>query len=203
MFRTAVFLAVKEPKWMVGIDWDIINLIRDLYCRLALGQSLLFGGQGPGMQQSRDMNTGLFEQAKTVDKPLQGGGVLCRASDFPRKVLLELPGMSEEMVIQMEQNLNCKLSAKDQKDTIRDFLRIAAEKLKETENNSSNLQFMSGLFSRATESESLLNQNSRIAKDAILPLPEKLVTQSMIAKKNQKDVNNDSVVAIGDLFKLS
>lgn len=73
MFGKAVKAIVTEPKWMVGIEWDMINLIRDIYVRLVLGQTLLPGGQGPAMQQPKDpTNPQAFEQAKNADKPLIG-----------------------------------------------------------------------------------------------------------------------------------
>ena len=95
----AVKAIVTEPKWMVGIEWDMINIIRDIYGRLVLGQYFLPGGQDPGMQQPRDPSDSTrFEQSKVFDKPLQGGGILSVASDFPPRVLMDI-GMSREDVM--------------------------------------------------------------------------------------------------------
>ena len=33
MFETCVAQIVREPRWMVGIEWDVLALARDLYCR--------------------------------------------------------------------------------------------------------------------------------------------------------------------------
>ena len=65
---------VTEPKWMVGIEWETVNLIRDIYRRLELGQGILCGGQGPALQQLMDSTNTRFEQSKVADSPLQGGG---------------------------------------------------------------------------------------------------------------------------------
>ena len=45
LFAVAVKAIITEPKWMVGIEWDMINIIRDIYGRLVLGQYFLPGGQ--------------------------------------------------------------------------------------------------------------------------------------------------------------
>lgn len=100
---------------MVGLEWDVINLVRDIYCRLVLGQILMPGGQGPGIQQLKDpLNPLQFEQAKTADRPLQGGGILVAPSDIPRQILAGLPGLDEISVRDLEEKMNTKRSAKDQ-----------------------------------------------------------------------------------------
>jgi Importin beta-related nuclear transport receptor len=180
MFTYAVRGVIYEQRWMVGIEWDMINVIRDIYCRLVLGQSLQCGGQGAAMQSPMDATGTQFEQTKVVDKPLQGGGILCKPSDLPRQALVSLPGISPEMVMQLEAKLKEKRSAKDQKDTLRDILRIAADNLKENENGDD-----LGMLGRADVSESLLNQKESAKKDVIQDLPERLVTQSMIMKKSE------------------
>lgn len=94
MFQTIVKAITTEPKWMVGVEWDLVALLRDIFCRLCLGQCLIPGGQGPGLQQPRDANNpALFEQGKNVNSPLLGGGILCRATDIPLQILAGLPGV--------------------------------------------------------------------------------------------------------------
>lgn len=163
-------------KYYVRIEWDLINIVRDIYGRLVLGQYFQFGGQGPGLQQPRDpSNSLLFEQTKVVDKPLQGGGILPKPTDFPRRILSEI-GMSHDEIIALEGNLNEKRSAKDQKDTFRDVLRVAADKT----------LGLHGLLERAGEEESLLHKTTR--KPEVAALPEILTTYSMLKKKEEKDV---------------
>jgi hypothetical protein len=77
LFKIVISAVIAEPKWMVGSEWDMINLARDIYCRLVLGQSLLPGGQGPGMQQNFDASMGVFNQSKVPFLSLP----LSRASD--------------------------------------------------------------------------------------------------------------------------
>lgn len=114
LLTAAVKNIVTEPKWMIGIEWDMINIIRDIYGRLSLGQYFLPGGQGPGLQQVRDPNNSTrFEQSKAVDKPLQGGGILTTPSDFPRRIFMQI-GVSQNDVLTLEKALNEKRSAKDQ-----------------------------------------------------------------------------------------
>lgn len=194
MFTNAVRGVVFEQKWMVGIEWDMINVVRDIYCRLVIGQSLQWGGQGAAMQSPRGHSNNQFEQTKVVDNPLQGGGILVNPSDLPRQVLVALPGIAPDMVLQLETTLKEKRSAKDQKDVIRDLLRIAAENLKENENADDQ-----GILSRADASESLLNQKQTAKKNVIQDLPERLVTQSMTNRKNQ-DYNPTSAEMGASLF---
>jgi exportin-5 len=179
MFTAAVTAVVTEPKWMVGIEWETVNLIRDIYCRLVLGQGLLCGGQGPAMQQLMDSTNTRFEQSKVADSPLQGGGVLCVPSDIPREILASLPGINANMVIELEKMLKRKRAAKDQKDALKDLLRLAADTLKQSEGGNGR----GNLLGRADKSESLLHQKER-DKDVVPQLPEKLVTHSMQAKQN-------------------
>lgn len=186
MFTNAVRGIVFEQKWMVGIEWDMINVIRDIYCRLVLGQSLQCGGQGAAMQSPGIPGGNQFEQTKVVDKPLQGGGILCAPSDLPRQVLAALPGISPDVVIQLEAKLKEFRAAKDQKDFLRDLLRVAADNLKENEHGDD-----LGILSRADETESLLNQKETKRKGVIQDLPEKLVTHSMMMKKNEASYQPD------------
>ena len=112
------------------IEWDMINIIRDIYGRLVLGQYYLPGGQGPGLQQARDpSNSSRFEQTKVVDNPLQGGGILPNPSDFPRRVLTEI-GMSPDEIIALEEKLIDKRSAKDQKESFCDVYEWLQIKLR-------------------------------------------------------------------------
>mmetsp|Transcript_6441 Transcript_6441/g.14540 ORF Transcript_6441/g.14540 Transcript_6441/m.14540 type:complete len:337 (-) Transcript_6441:717-1727(-) len=180
LFSVAVKAIITEPKWMVGIEWDMINIIRDIYGRLVLGQYYLPSGQGPGLQQPRDASNSMrFDQTKAVGKPLLGGGILPNPSDFPRRVLMEI-GMSQDDILALEKKLVEKRSAKDQKETLRDVLRVAADKTKG----------QNGVLERAGEEESLLHQNTR--KPEVTALPEKLVTYSQLKRKEEKNAEDPS-----------
>ena len=190
MFTIAVRTIVKEPKWLVGTEWDMINLIRDLYCRLVLGQYLQPGGQGLGNQQPIVSSTS-FEQTKYFDKPLQGGGILCTTSDLPRQVLASYPGVTPAVILDMESKLKDKRSAKEQKEFFRDLLHTAAENVKASETN----EEQSGVLGRANDSESLLNSRSK--KDVVPSLPEKLVTHSMMMKQHHQADDPDEAAGYG------
>lgn len=168
---------VTEPKWMVGVEWDMINVFRDIYCRLVLGQSLQVGGQGAGAIHTQiSVSPVVYEQAKAADKPLQGGGILTTPSDLPHELLVSLPGISVPVVQRLDQELKERRAAKDQKDTIRDFLRVAADEWKENEHpntagsNRSNL----GILDRALAEESLLHNAKKAS--VVEDIPERLVT---------------------------
>ena len=187
MFNQAVRNIVMEPKWMVGIEWDMINVVRDIYCRLVLGQMLLAGGQGPALQMNSDY-TNRYEQSKTVDRPLQGGGVLSVPADAPRRTLAEIPGIGVQLVEKLETDMKLKRAAKDQKDFLRDLLRIAADNVRDMVPNA-NPDTAGGLFTRAAEDESLLHTRKRTP--VIPALPEKLVTQSQIEKARKKEMQRN------------
>jgi hypothetical protein len=153
---------------MVGIELGTINLVRDIYCRLVIGQWLQFGGQGTANQQPS--SNGTFEQTKTVYEPLQGGGVLTEPSNMPRDVFASLPGVGTDGVIHMEASLREKRSAKDQKDTIKDILLIASDQWSNADTSQHNQ------FSKATLEESLLR--TKILPKDVPDIPEKLVVNS-------------------------
>jgi hypothetical protein len=154
---------------MVGVEWGMINLVRDIYCRLVLGQWLQFGGQGTANQQPN--SNGVFEQSKTVNEPLQGGGILIKPSNSPREVFASLPGVGIDGVIKMESALREKRSAKDQKDIIKDVLLVASDQW----SNNDNLQ-QQDQFSKANLEESLLH--TKILRKAVPDIPETLVINS-------------------------
>jgi hypothetical protein len=189
MFNQAIRNVVTEPKWMVGIEWDMINVIRDVYCRLVLGQTLLFGGQGPGVQMNSlgGENSHHYEQAKTIDRPLQGGGVLTAANDTPRRTLAEIPGIGVARVDHLERDLKTKRAAKDQKDIFRDLLRVASDNVRDMIPVTNPDE--GGIFSRAIEAESLLHTRQR--QPTIPSLPEKLVTRSQLEKAKQKSRHDE------------
>jgi len=200
MFTQAVKNIVTEPKWMVGMEWDIINIIRDIYCRLVLGQVLQFGGQGPGQQQPNVAggNADQYEQAKTADRPLQGGGVLTTASNYPRQVLSSLPGISVDAVARLEFAMKQKRSAKDQKDVLRDFLREAADNYEQLNPSPAGggaaSAVGSSIFDHAGKEESLLHTHRRAA--AVPDLPEKLITRSQVEKASaQQELEPEGMAA--------
>lgn len=193
LFAVVVKAIVTEPKWMVGIEWDMMALLRDLYCRLVLGQYLTPGGQGAGLQQPRSAeDPRTFEQSKNVSNPLLGGGVLRTPSNFPRQILLELPGVDVESVKKLEENMTTNRSAKDQKDVLREMLRKAADELKQSEGNDNG---GIGLLGRVVVEESVLSQSVRSPE--IASLNEPLVTQSQVRKETAKRSQTSGVDVLG------
>jgi hypothetical protein len=197
---------VTEPKWMVGVEWDMINVVRDIYCRLVLGQSLQPGGQGVGLQQNASSTspTLVYEQVKTADRPLLGGGILTTPSDLPHELLISLPGVSVSMVQKLDVDLRNKRSSKDQKDTIRDFLRVAADQWKENEQHTAAASFAPGngslgVLDRAVAEESLLH--SSIRKVDVEDIPETLVVNTKAQRKQarkQEEANaHQSTASVG------
>jgi hypothetical protein len=142
------------------------------------------GGQGAGQQQA-SVGLNQYEQSKVAELPLHGGGILTTAFEYPRQILASLPGISLADVEQLENSMKQKRSAKDQKDVIRDLLRVAADNIKDT---NPTLGAAGSLFNRAVEAESLLH-----AKEAaeVPDLPEKLITRSQMEKAHRKENQPD------------
>eukprot|EP00587_Corethron_hystrix_P001604 CAMPEP_0113303620 /NCGR_PEP_ID=MMETSP0010_2-20120614/3961_1 /TAXON_ID=216773 ORGANISM="Corethron hystrix, Strain 308" /NCGR_SAMPLE_ID=MMETSP0010_2 /ASSEMBLY_ACC=CAM_ASM_000155 /LENGTH=1151 /DNA_ID=CAMNT_0000157649 /DNA_START=890 /DNA_END=4346 /DNA_ORIENTATION=- /assembly_acc=CAM_ASM_000155 len=187
MFEAAIKSIVLEPKWMVGIEWDMIALVRDIYCRLVLGQSFMAAAQGAGQQQPHDTNGRQFIQSKNVSNPLLGGGILCSPSDFPRQVLVSLPGVTVVDIKNLEENLNENRSSKAQKDVLRDLLRVAADNVK-----------IAGFAGEGTQDkeESILHE--KIVKALIPNLPEKLVIRSQEIGDNNLSEESSGMPSIFD-----
>ena len=80
------------------------------------------------------------------------------------------------MIRQLEEDMQRKRSAKDQKDLIRDLLRVAADEF-----SAAHPTAAGSSLDRAVGAESLLHRNK--AAD-VEDIPERLVTQSMMNKKN-------------------
>lgn len=166
MFTVAVSQLIAEPKWLSGSEWSLIMLIRDLYCRLVLGQALLPGGQGPAMEC--EFKDGLFIQYKNAGVAREGGGVLVRPSDIPRNCLCSLPGSSVQAVKDLEGHMKNKRSAKDQRAAIKDFLSVCAKFMSAREGERGD-----GVFGRVADQESALT-------------PTKVTPSKKKKKKNRK-----------------
>lgn len=206
MLAAALKNVVMEPKWMVGVEWDMINVVRDIYCRLVLGQTLQPGGQGAAMQQNpvSTSPTLVYEQVKSADRPLQGGGILTTPTNLPHELLASLPGISVAMVQKLDVDLKNKRSPKDQKEIIRDFFRVAAEQWKENEQRYATSSETSGngslhFLERAVSEESLLHSSFR--KADVEDIPETLVVttkaQRKQARKQEEAYAHQSVADIG------
>jgi len=185
---------VTQPKWMIGAEWDMINVFRDIYCRLVLGQILQVGGQGPGLQQPPSTNRSsgaVYEQAKSAERPLQGGGMLTTPSELPHHLLSSLPGISSTMIQKLDQDLLRSRASKSQKDLIRDFLRVAADGWKENQHPNQSI-----LAQHVSEESSFLNsKKSTVVED----IPEKLVLSN---RKSRAQKANEEAAGLSS-FSLT
>jgi len=178
MFEACIKNILMEQRWMAGCEWDLIALVRDIYCRLVMGQSLTPAGQGPGLQCACEV--GIFQQPKSYGKPREGGGVLAKPSDAPRQLLSSCPGKSPLLVMEFEKQLNAKRSAKDQKNTFRDFLLVSSELIKKNEGAGVD----NGVFGRKDAGEQSVLQ--RQTKSDIEQNPEGAQGVSASARKRAK-----------------
>lgn len=131
-----------------ALKWELINLARNIYCRLTLGLVPV-------------------DECKGIDpcnQPERPAELLC---SLPRDVLLSLHGLTPELVADAERALRGNLSIKSQKNVIKELLEVPMQALKSARASSTGLEGMAGLFAG----------NDSAAK-RIQDLPEKLVLTS-------------------------
>jgi len=193
MFVNCVKNVVFEPKWMCGSEWDVIALIRDIYCRLVLGQALLPLGQGPGQECQFDQSTNRFQPHRNTHLPREGGGVLSSPSNLPRNVLMKIESIGVTDIQDLENRLRKKRSAKDQKDAFRDLLNKGAKAMKKSGKN-----LGEGVFSRAKGEEGVLEKTKKASIDQISGAPPLITVGKNKKKKNRKNAA-DAGLRGGDL----
>jgi hypothetical protein len=148
-FHAACFALSSEPRWLSGLEWDLLNLARDLYCLFAIGMRA-------------DKLTYAVASAGSASNP--SGGIPAQSFSLvagrPRAVLLGLGGISEGDVAVLEQALSNATDAKTQKEAVRELIRLAAD----------HYAAASSLSSVGSTGESAL----RTPLPAILDLPRQL-----------------------------
>ncbi|KAG5177597.1 armadillo-type protein [Tribonema minus] len=181
MMGAAVYALVTEPKWMVGLEWDMLQLTRVIYIKLVIG------GDASDLESN--------------------GGVPTPISEEPRKLLLTLPGVSDADVQSLEDVLRIvtitqaeggaeskdprfsqKTLAARQRDALRDLFRKAA---KHFEQHLSSTE-------RASSDDSILRRGGH----AVLDLPSDLVRKSrkLASAQHQRQPSAD-VVDLSALFE--
>lgn len=94
--QTALEVLLKQPKWAKGMEWDYVGLLQVIYSSYVLG---------------------------IVDEPHVPSTERVQRSDLPRHVFLQLPGVDERRVVQMEQTMSKAKGSKERRDAIMDVLR--------------------------------------------------------------------------------
>lgn len=132
-----------------GLKWEIINLARNIYCRLTLGLIPV-------------------EECKGIDpcnQPLRPASSLCSA---PREILLSLPDLAPGQVEALDTLLREKHSIKTQKNAFRELLEMPILAIRREQ----------ALASGSTSPlAGILGSTSASAK-TIVDIPEKLVIPS-------------------------
>ncbi|TMW62016.1 hypothetical protein Poli38472_009509 [Pythium oligandrum] len=130
-----------------GLKWELINLVRNIYCRLTLGLVPV-------------------EECKGIDpcnQPQRPVSMLCSA---PREILLSLPDVTALSIDGLEGYLREKHSVKSQKNSFKEFLEVPMLALKREQALAS--------ASSSPVAASLLLSGRRSSKQ-IEDLPERLV----------------------------
>lgn len=154
-----------------ALKWELINLARNIYCRFTLGLAPV-------------------DECKGIDpcnQPARPAETLC---SLPRDVLLSLPGVTPQLVAEMEQGLRSNFSIKSQKNVVKELLEVPMQAIKSA---SSGPEGLKGLFGAA-----------RSATKQIQDLPERLVLtskqQAAMAAHSQWLEGQDRLGDAGSLF---
>jgi exportin-5 len=167
LMQTAVYALVTEPKWLAGLEWDLLNLARDLYCLLAIGLApdrLTYAvASAQGAANAAASGAG-------VTSPRGASGIpahhFAAVAGRPRAVLLNLPGVGPPQVAALDAALSQATDAKAQKDAMRDLLRAASEAIHASAADSSS----TAAAGSVPPAESAL----RVRPPAILDLPRQM-----------------------------
>ncbi|KAE8980992.1 hypothetical protein PR003_g25370 [Phytophthora rubi] len=133
-----------------GLKWEIINLARNIYCRLTLGLTPV-------------------EECKGIDpcnQPLRPASSLCTA---PREILLSLPDVTPGQVEALDTLLREKHSMKTQKNAFKELLEMPILAIRREQ------ALASG---SASPLAGILGSNTSALIKKILDIPEKLVIPS-------------------------
>lgn len=140
-----------------GLKWEIINLARNIYCRLTLGLTPV-------------------EECKGIDpcnQPLRPASMLCSA---PREILLSLPDVTPAQVDALDTLLREKHSMKTQKNAFKELLELPILVIRRDE----------ALAAGATSPLAGILGASSGSSKKILDLPEKLVIPSREVEAQMK-----------------
>ncbi|CAI5742575.1 unnamed protein product [Hyaloperonospora brassicae] len=140
-----------------GLKWEIINLVRNIYCRLALGLTPV-------------------EECKGIDpcnQPLRPASSLCAA---PREILLSLPDVEPAQVDALDALMREKHSTKTQKNAFKELLEMPILAFRRDQ----------ALAAGSTSPLAGVPGTSNESVKRILDLPEKLVIPSKDVKAHAK-----------------
>lgn len=113
VFHAACHLLVSQPKWLGGSEWEVMALLRDIYCMFTLGipaEKLIYVAAANNQGHA----TPTTIPAMTVQA-------------YPRQVLLSLGGVTPAMVQEMERTVCTSTDARAQREAMRDVLRVAGD----------------------------------------------------------------------------
>ena len=95
-FSAALGVLLREEKFSTGLEWLLTDFCQDVYCGLLLGCPM---GDLPPTSHFQPYHC-----------------------DYPRQVLLQVPGSSPERVQQLEHQMSCVLTKKKRRELFKDFV---------------------------------------------------------------------------------
>jgi uncharacterized membrane protein YgcG len=145
LFHAAMYVLAKSPPWLSGLEWDMLNLSRDIYCLLGIGiaaDKLTFAVASTRGQQLTQPPRGASVGGGGGGGGSSGGGgsvstyrglsdipskYFRQVAGYPRNILLESGGVSMNDINELDNMLGQSTDTKAQKEAMREILRLRHE----------------------------------------------------------------------------
>jgi hypothetical protein len=126
LFRELVTAVLAEQAWVLGMQNDLVALACEIYRTLVIGENGT-GGGGEERPTSASAGSALLPSPASAGSagklsrvpPRRTAQVVC---DLPRQVLLGLPGLTPEMVGEMEAKMLGTHQSKEQREILKETL---------------------------------------------------------------------------------
>ena len=124
LFTAALSVLLRAEPHSVGIEWDLVDLLHDIYCSLVLGMPIVAGGGGG----ATGVGGGLPDAAATAP---WGGATGHVTSTLPRDVLMSIPGCTPDELATLEQQLSIPgQHKKRRKDLLKEYVTTLIDRNK-------------------------------------------------------------------------
>lgn len=112
VFSIGCYILLRNASWSVGLEWEIISLLSQIYWFITLGQKN-DETTSSAVNPSTSSSIGFISAPKTANTSI---------SIAPRQILLRLPCVTTQMIEQLEFNLLSSHNKKQRREIFRDLL---------------------------------------------------------------------------------
>jgi len=128
LFREVVGAVLAEQAWVLGMQNDLVALATEIYRGMVIGENGTLGGGGGGGGGGEGGSGGGGGAGGggggVKVSPRRTAQVVC---EFPRQVLLGLPGLTPTIVGEMEERMLRTHQSKEQREFLKETLKIVVE----------------------------------------------------------------------------